>query len=66
MYSALVVTYKPNGILHEMVMGLDVTAEGGGSSLCKSISGAKSTNTLDVVMRVGCCQRLGEETVEGQ
>lgn len=40
---ALVFTYKPIGISYEEVMGLDVSGDGGGSSLCKSISGAKSS-----------------------
>lgn len=39
---ALELTYKPIGILYEMVMGLDVSGNGGGCSLCKGISGAKS------------------------
>lgn len=40
------VGYNPLGLLYEMVMGLDVTCgSDGGSSLRKSISDAKSSNS---------------------
>lgn len=41
---SLVITYKPIGLLYEMVMGLGVTGDGGGYSLWKSISSAKSSD----------------------
>lgn len=65
---ALVVICKPIGILYEMAMGLDVTGDGGGYSPCKSISAAKSSNTIgvDLVMRACCFKRGGVEKVDGE
>lgn len=45
---ALVVTYKPIGFLYEMEMSLHDTADGGGYSLCKSISDAKSSDARGI------------------
>lgn len=50
-------------------MGLDVAGDsGGGYSLCKSISGAKSSNTIgaNLVMRACCFNGRGEEKVRGR
>lgn len=44
--SALVVIHKPIWFLNEIAMGLHVSGGGADYSLCESISGAKSSNTI--------------------